>query len=282
MSDEAPIAEVSAPAVVDPPAEQKPDAPVERVRDPNTIYKQEDVDKIVKAAKANERYRTKREIEAYYSGRLEATQPAQVATPAAPEKPADEDKPPARDQFNSYEEYLDAKAEYTGRKAAENYRIKVESEAKAAKEVQTATERANSFREKLTTKFPDIGERARDIAHITIPAHVVESMQESEYGPDILNGFIDNPKELERIMALSPSSANREMGKLEARYEAAVQKPDPSATVAPAPSRAPTPLRPVAGSAIKTDDEPSHDKPDEWRMWREKQLLKRKTATQKA
>lgn len=293
MADEQVIAapETPAPAVggataaAEPP---RPDpaagAPVEKVRDPNTVYKQEDVDKIVKAAKANERYRTKRELEAFYKGRESVAQPA-AAEPAAPAPPAEE-KPPVREGFNTYEEFIEAKAEYAGRKASSEFRAKEEAAAKEETARKTSEERANTFRTKLIEKYADIGARAQDIAHIVIPQHVVEAMHDSEHGPDILNGFIDNPKELERIMALSPSAALREMGKLEARYEAAVQKPEPSAApalvAAPAPSRAPTPLRPVVGSAVLTDDEPSHNEPDKWRMWREKQLQKRKAGTQKS
>ncbi len=273
----APIAEPEAPVTT-----ATPDAPAEKVRDPNTVYKQEDVDKIVKAAKANERFRTRREVEAYYKGQMEATRVQAPPAPVVePSKPAEEEKAPERANYDSYEAFNIALAEYHGRQGYRTEKQRDEAKAKEENAAKTATERSNTFREKLTTKFPDIGERASSVAHIVIPNHLVEAMQESEHGPDILNGFIGDPKELERIMALSPSAALREMGRLEARYEAAAKpdagQPQPSAAPqAPAPSRAPAPLKTVAGTAVKTDDEPSHDKPDEWRMWREKQLQKRK------
>ena len=77
--------------------------------DPNKSYTQADLDRIVAKVKKNERYRTKKEVEAFYQGR-ESVAPAKPAEPAAP---AAEDKPPVRDQFGSYEEFLDAKAAFT-------------------------------------------------------------------------------------------------------------------------------------------------------------------------
>ncbi len=252
-------------------------------RDPNKVYTQEEVDKIAKKVKQNERYRTKREIEAFYQGRESrpAEQPvARVEAPVA----AVEEKAPERDKFDSYEAFLEAKAEYAGRKASADFRAKEEATAKEAKAKETAQQKADAFRTKLNEKYADIGARAQDIAHVVIPAHVVEAMHESDFGPDILNSFVDNPKELERIAALSPSAALREIGRLEARLEAAAPKAEATTATAPAaqaPSRAPAPIKVVGGTAVKTDDEPSHDKPDEWRAWRDKQAAKRKAGGSK-
>lgn len=238
--------------------------------DQNKVYTQEEVDRIAAKIKKNERYRTKREVEAYYQGRMEQATPAAAAAPAAPEPAAQEEKPPSRDQYESYEAYLEARAEY-------------EAEQKANAERETATKRTQSFQSKLLEKYPDIQERAADIAHVVIPGHMVEAMHESDFGTDLLNEFVSNPKELERIAALSPSAALREIGRLEARLESAAGKPTPSATpAAPTPSRAPTPIKAVGGSTVSTDDEPSHDKPDQWKAWRDRQVAKAKrTGTSK-
>lgn len=250
------------------------------LRDPNKVYTQDEVDRIAKKVKQNARDAAKREAKAHYEGRLAGMQTAATVTPTEPAAPP-EVKPPTRDQFNSYEEFLDAKAQFTGSQAAEKRIAEREAADKTRVEQETANKLRDTFRSKLTEKYPDIVERAAEIGHIVMPEHLVSAIHESEHGPDLFNGFVDNPKELERVMALSPSAALREIGRLEARLEAAAQKPDPTpAPAAPAPapaaSRAPTPIRPVSPSAVKGDDEPSHDKPDEWRRWRDRQVAKKR------
>src|SRR5688572_17188152 len=102
-------------------------------------YTQEDLDRITAKVKKNERYRTRKEVEAYYQGRESAAPKPEVA------KPQPEDKPPTREQFDSYESFLDAKAEYTGRKAAKEERAKGEAELKERQAQESAAERIKTF-----------------------------------------------------------------------------------------------------------------------------------------
>jgi len=241
---------------------------------PNRTYTQDEVDKILAKVRKNERYRTKKEIEAYYQGRESATPRAQ---PQAKAEAAPEDKPPTRDQYESYEAFLDAKAEYTGRKAASEYRQKAEAEQKARAAQEAQAERIRTFQAKVNEKYPDLAERAEAIAHIEMPAGMGDAISESDFGPDILDHFANNPKDFERIAALSPSAAIREVGRLEARLEAQQKKPDPAQAPEPKkPSAAPAPIKPVAATAPTGDDEPSHDNPDAWKKWRDRQVARRK------
>ena len=233
-------------------------------------YTKDEMAAIVKAAKKNARYATKREIEAFYQGRESATPKPAAEKPA----PVVEDKPPTRDQYESYEAFLDAKAEYTGKRAAHEYRTKAEAEQKARAAQEAQAERVKSFQVKVNEKYPDLAERAESIAHIQMPDGMGEAIAESESGPDILNHFAENPKDFERIAALSPSAAIREVGKLEARLEGAAKKPEP--VVEKKASAAPAPLKPVGGTAVLGDGEPSHDNPDAWRAWRDRQVAAKK------
>ena len=267
-----PAAAPEAPAEAPAAPEQKPDAKPER--DPNRVYTQDEFDKIIRKVKANERHKTKREIEAYYQGRESVAAPKPVEKPA----PVVEDKPPTRDQYESYEEFLDAKAEYTGKKAAHEYRQKEVAEQKERAARETAAERLQTFQAKVNEKYPDLAERAESIAHVQMPDGMGDAIAESEFGPDILNHFADNPKDFERIAALSPSAAIREVGRLEARLEGAA-KPAPAAVQKP--SAAPAPLKPVGGTAVLGDGEPSHDNPDAWRKWRDRQVHKHRAGSAK-
>jgi hypothetical protein len=279
------MAEVDAPAAVEPkaapveapkeaPKGAETPAPDEAPKETRT-YTQDDLDRITAKVKKNERYRTRKEVEAFYQGR-------ESAVPRTPEKPAApaEDKPPQRDQYESYEAFLDAKADYTGRRAAREERVKGERELSERKAAEAQAERVKTLQAKVNEKYPDLAERAEAIAHIQMPPGMGAAIAESDFNADILNHFADNPKDFERIVALSPSAAIREIGRLEARLEGAATKPAPVVEVKP--SSAPAPLKPVGGTAVLGDGEPSHDKPDEWRKWRDRQVAaKRRPAATK-
>lgn len=273
----APVAETNAaPAAAAPaPAAKPTESEVkagEGSVDPNRVYTQAELDKILNKVKKNERYRTRKEVEAFYQGR-ESAAPKPAAEKPAPA--AVEDKPPQRDQYESYEAFLDAKAEYTGRRAAHEYRTKMEAEQKARAAQEAQAERVKTFQAKVNEKYPDLAERAESIAHVEMPSGMGDAIAESEFGPDILNHFADNPKDFERIAALSSSAAIREIGRLEARLEGAA-KPAPVAEVKKS-SAAPAPLKPVGGTAVLGDGEPSHDNPDAWRRWRDRQVAAKRS-----
>lgn len=271
-------APVEAPKVVEKAAPEKPAAEGEAAPKTETrTYTQEEMDKITAKVKKNERYRTRKEVEAFYQGR-------ESAAPKPAEKPAVvEDKPPTRDQYDSYESFLEAKAEYTGRKAATEYRQKAEKEAKEQQAREAQEERVKTFQTKVNEKYPDLADRLEAIGEVIMPPGMVEAISESELGPDILNHFAGNPKDFERIVALSPSAAIREIGKLEARLEGAA-KPEPVVEVKEVkkPSSAPTPIKPVGGNAVAGGDQLAAlvDKPDEWRRVRDREVAaKRKGAS---
>lgn len=275
MAEEAPAqAEEAKPAAApEAPAEAPAEPKTESAPEPDRTYTQSELDKILAKVKKNERYRTKKEVEAFYQGR-ESAAPKPVEKPA----PVVEDKPPTRDQYESYEAFLDAKAEYTGKKAAHEYRQKEVAEQKERAARETAAERLQTFQAKVNEKYPDLAERAESIAHVQMPDGMGDAIAESEFGPDILNHFAENPKDFERIAALSPSAAIREVGRLEARLEGAA-KPAPAAVQKP--SAAPAPLKPVGGTAVLGDGEPSHDNPDAWRKWRDRQVHKHRAGSAK-
>ncbi len=103
---------------------------------------------------------------------------------------------------------------------------------------------------------------------------VQEAISESEFGPEIFNELISNPKEFDRLSKMSPASAVREIGKIEARLEKTTPNPEPSEVKQP--SKAPTPIKPIVGKAVTGDGEPSHDNPEAWRKWRNQQVRAKK------
>lgn len=271
MAEELQAEQEAAPVEGAEPEQKAQEAGEVPAAEPPKTYTQADLDRIVAKVKKNARYTTKREIEAFYQGR-DAGRPQQQT--AAPQQEATEDAPPKREAFDSYEAYIEEKAAYNGRKAAREYREKAEQESQHQREQQTEARLLQDFQRKLTEKFPDLEDRAEAVAHIQMPPGMGRAIAESDLGPEILDNLIGNPKELERIAALSPSAAIREVGKLEARLEADAKKPAPPKTV----TTAPTPIKPGGSLAAPPDSKPSdNDSIEEW-MRKERARMRAKRA----
>jgi len=219
-----------------------------------------EMDRRFAKVKKNERYRAKREHEAYLRGRNEGTQPA---------KPAEtKEAEPYRENFPDYESYLRAVTQYEARTTTSETleRGKAETAAKTANE---ATEtKVKEFQAKLFEKYPDIEQKLDEAGDLELPEGVGLAIAESEFGPDIVNHFATNLKEGERISTLTPSAALREIGRLEARFELEVK-------TAPIkqPSAAPTPITPVKGASNANPNAmPSTDDAEAWADWRNRQV----------
>lgn len=297
MADEvAAVVTETAPAapVVEQPAAQ-PAAPAERPKptlestfsgvDWGTVPQetrealQAEVDRRIEVARKNAAARAKKETEAFYRGR-ESVRPAGEQPPPKQEAPP-EDKPPTREQFATWEEFQEKKAEWVADRTAKAHVDKREKDAAdaAAREKTQAAQR--DFQTKVRTKFPDIDVRLEAVGDKPMHNEMQNAISESEFAADIFNEVISKDGELDRLYKLSPTAAVKEIGRLEARFEAAQKKPD--AEAAPRkeakPSNAPAPIDPVGGKAVSGDAEPSHDKPNEWAAWRNRQVAARKRGT---
>ena len=262
----------AAPVEADPAAPEANEAPEVAAQDapaePEKSYTQADLDRIVAKVKKNTRYATKREMEAFQQGAASARQPERPAQPAQQQA----DPKPTRDQFESYESFLEATADYTARNAAAKERARLDAEATAKEQRDAQVKRATDFQKRVLEKYPDLPDRVAEIGDMTMPAGMSDAIAESDLGPEILNHFASNPKDFERIAALSPSAAIREVGKLEARLEGPKSEPAPKAA-----SKAPAPVKPVGGSAVTGDDDLSKlvNDPEKWLAARNRQIAKR-------
>ena len=220
---------------------------------------QAEMDRRIAAAKANERRRAKKETEAYYKGR-ESVRPPEPRIAPQQEKPKEAEEAPKRDDFGSYEEYLEARAVHVAEKAA------VAAQEKAAKASQERTQReqevkrANEFKSKVLVKYPDIETRLEAIGDLPIHKGVQDAIAESEFGPELLDSLVSKPEEFERLFKLSEPSAIREIGRMEARYEAAKKPPEPVKK----PSTAPEPIKPGGGGSPEDGIPSDKDSIEDW------------------
>ena len=149
---------------------------------------------------------------------------------------------PDPDSYETFNEYIEALTDYKLGQA----RAEAQAEAQIARKQEHQTKVQSAFQTryqdavKAHPDFEALYEETADDVPFTDAMR--ESVLESDRGGDLMHYFLKNPEDAKRIAALSPVSAAREIGKLEARFETA---PKPNATKAPAPPS------PVKGTPIK-------------------------------
>lgn len=160
------------------------------------------------------------------------------------------------------EKYAQAKAEFAKTQAAKEL------------EAKQRTESQQQARKKLVSEWEIKAERGADkyddwqevVGELQPTAPFVAAFMEAENGDDIAHYLGKHPKEAQRIAGLSPVSQIREIGKLEAKLLSKPEAPK-------APSKAPAPISPVAGTAAANTTEPSEqDDIGQWIKKRQKQV----------
>ena len=175
----------------------------------------------------------------------EAEREAQRWREAAERKTADPSEKPNPDKFGSYDEYVEALADWKAdQRVAESFKRRdaersQAAEARAAEaKAQAWAERQSEFREATPDYDAVVGKSAVQIA-----PHVVDTLLDSESGPELAYHLAKRPETVKRINALSPLSAARELGRIEATLSS------PAAPQIKPASKAPAPITPVRSSA---------------------------------
>ena len=203
-----------------------------------------------------------KEKEARAAAEKRATEAEERAKRAAEPPPAPEaPKQPQRAEFATEEEYQDARVDYRV-KIARTEERKAEAEARARTEgervVQTYSERLRAVKAEIT----DYDQRIEPVKDMAIPPYIRDSIFESEVGPRLPLYFADHPEEARRIIALSPTAALRELGKIEAMIESEAKPAErPKLEIVPprpAVSGAPAPITPIKASGLG-ESEPKLD-----------------------
>lgn len=189
----------------------------------------------------NELTRARREAEreaAYW--RELANQGQQKAPEPAPK--------PTADKFGSYDEYVEALADWKAeQKVSEALAKQSKQSAEVAQrraeeaQVQTWAQRQESARQAL----PDYDE-VLGSADVGIARHVEQTILDSERGPEVAYHLAKNPDIVRALNSMSPLAAAREIGKLEAGLNL---KPTPKPV-----SKAPEPIKPInSGRSAQPD-----------------------------
>lgn len=189
-----------------------------------------------------------------------------LRTPEAKPVPV-EGKPKVSD-FTDYDEYVEALAEWkTEQKFAAERSTEQQSRAAAARRTAAATF-AERVKEAATKpEYADIGEVLD--SDVTVSAAMHDVLLESEKGAELAYYLGKHPEESARISRLSPISAARELGKIEASL---AKPPEPAK---PRASAAPAPMKPVGGKSVSVNMSDPDMPYEEWERHRNAELKAR-------
>lgn len=172
---------------------------------------------------------------------------------------------PKVEDFDSHAEFIEALTDWKvdqKEAAKENKRKVDESKSEYQKTVQSFQEKVQEF-SKTHTDFQDLME---DVDDVPLTAGIQEALLTSSIGPAVMYELAKDRKELERINALSPLAAAREIGKIEARL---ANDSSSSKEQTKKLTKAPPPVSPVGtnGSA-KVMKSPQEMTFKEYTIWR--------------
>ncbi len=182
---------------------------------------------------------------------------AQDATSASASEPAPSDDAksakPNQEDFDTYDEYQEAMVRWNvkeevsqslkKREAKQRERIaRDQAQHDQKKVVDEHKARIDVFK-KAHADFDAVIDKGKNLP-LTRPMQ--DAVVNSESGPALMYHLCQHPEECDRIAAMHPMMAVKEMGKLEARIEAASTGP---ASSADSLTQAPRPIKPVGGGA---------------------------------
>jgi hypothetical protein len=265
MSEEVVVPVAEEPHPLDPsaPQEAEPEQPEgeaeaegeQEEKKETKNYSQEEVDRIVRKAKKNASYLARKEAEAEIY-----RQQVEKGTQRAPEPV--QDAAPKREDFDDYETYLEARADYRADQKVRTVLAEQQARTQYSTQQNSEAQRLARYQQdldKARTSIPDFDE-VTDAADVPVTQTMRDAILESEVGALLTYHLAKHPLEAERIARLSPVAQAKAIGAIEATL---ATKP------APRVSKAPAPIRPISGSSGGHAD-PSKMTMDEYTAYRKK------------
>jgi hypothetical protein len=179
-----------------------------------------------------------------YEARVNPEQQAQ--------KPVAEGKPQAS-QFNDAFEYAEALAEWSAENA-----LKQRDAEEASRKAKEAQEKVlQSWNEKIAkakADLPDFDAMVQS-SSVVVSDEIRDSILESDVGPQLLYFLASDEDFAKKLTEMPTVKALREIGKLEAKFEAKEEKPPKAEKKKEivSSSKAPEPIRPLSGGKVGAD-----------------------------
>lgn len=152
---------------------------------------------------------------------------------AEPEQLQEPEQKPTADQFDDYDQYIEALTDWKVRKQAETWQEQQQRE----REQQTQAQRQAEFQKRaaeFAKEAPDFWDVAGN-PNVPITQSVVDAAMDSDIGPKVLYHLGQNPDEAARVSQMNPTAAAREIGRLEAQLRLPT-KPKTSNAAEPPPT----------------------------------------------
>lgn len=260
----APAVEVPVPA---PAATPGADTPPAEPPKPERTFSQAELDELVEKRLAKEK-RKRYEVET----RLKVTEELALKRaeqdkpkPDAPKSPAEGE--PKREQFATYEEYIEARADWRAEKKVDAKLQERDAKDRERSAQSDQDKQREAFRKTMKESAKDISDFDEVMGEIkaTDPVANVSALavEAADAPGKILYHLAKNPDEAERIASLLPGKQAREILRLEEKLAKPPVKP----------SKAPDPITPVGGKAAVGDEMPDPNKdPAKWLEWRQRDL----------
>lgn len=175
----------------------------------------------------------------------EAEREVQRLLEAAQKPSAQQTDKPKPQEFEDYDSYVEALADWRADqrvsealKARDAERAQTAQSRAAEAKAQAWAERQSEFRAATPDYDAVVGKSSVQVA-----PHVVDTLLDSDSGPELAYHLAKHPDTVKRINALSPLAAAREIGRIEASLST------PSAPKVKPGSNAPAPISPVRAAA---------------------------------
>ena len=170
---------------------------------------------------------------------------------------------PARDQFGSDEDYVDALTTWKVDQKLSGVKEQLSQHQMQSQAQASWVSKINQAR----AEYSDYDRIMEDAQDIPIEPAVAEAIQSSEIGGDVAYYLAKHPEEAIRINSLSPMSAAREIGRIESyvEYEKGQKAKKPPV------SKAPAPIQPVKASSAPGTKSLEDMTPAEYMAFRNKQ-----------
>ena len=169
----------------------------------------------------------------------------QKATPIVAEPLGQEPQP---SQFQDAFEYAKALSEWNVEKVLAE-RDKAEADRRANEERNKVISAWTQKVEAAKAKMPDFEEMVAS-ADVAVNDAIRDAIVESDVGPEVLYHLAQDTEYARKLAAMPVAKALKEIGKLEARFEA---KDEPEAKSVARQSNAPSPIRPLKASSSAAD-----------------------------
>lgn len=157
---------------------------------------------------------------------------------------ANADDKPQASQFNDAFEYAEALAEWSAEKALKDRDI-ADQQRRVEEERNKVVQSWNKKVSKVQEEIPDFN-KVVSKSSVVVSDAIRDAIVESDVGPQILYHLASDNDLAESISKMPAIKALKEIGRLEARFEAKEEKPEKKAKTV-STSKAPAPINPLKG-----------------------------------